>query len=227
MTGAALAAAFANSAAAQDAAAAVGMDLDAAGGDDGAGGIDAAAAAAAAAAAPIAPVAPAAGRGRGGGGRGGGPGRGRGGGGRGGRQAPQHQRRTVEEVLAELHAQVRCEELGGGDCDRGQELVWWLNFAVTCCCCEGRCLSYVALLLLCKQHTPSLIAAHTLPKHTYHPSSPPTQVEYCEEAYAPTRENLVKLLAAVDKRDKFRIFVRPVTEEQVRVCLGGCFVCRT
>jgi hypothetical protein len=41
------------------------------------------------------------------------------------------------------------------------------------------------------------------------------QVEYVEETHPPTRENLIKLLAAVDKRDRFRFFGKPVTEEQV------------
>lgn len=42
------------------------------------------------------------------------------------------------------------------------------------------------------------------------------QVEHVEETHPPTRENLIKLLAAVDKRDKYRFFVKPVTIEQVR-----------
>lgn len=46
-----------------------------------------------------------------------------------------------------------------------------------------------------------------------------SQVEYVEETHPPTRENLIKLLAAVDKRDKYRFFVKPVTEEQVWLLL--------
>jgi hypothetical protein len=44
-----------------------------------------------------------------------------------------------------------------------------------------------------------------------------SQVEHVEETHPPTRENLIKLLAAVDKRDKYRFFVKPVTADQVRL----------
>jgi hypothetical protein len=42
------------------------------------------------------------------------------------------------------------------------------------------------------------------------------QVEYVEETHPPNRETLLKLFAAVDKRDKYRLFKLPVTDEQVR-----------
>ena len=45
------------------------------------------------------------------------------------------------------------------------------------------------------------------------------QVEYVEETHPPNRELLNKLLAAVDKRDKYRFFGKPVTDEQVCVRL--------
>ena len=46
------------------------------------------------------------------------------------------------------------------------------------------------------------------------------QVEYVEETHPPTRESLNMLLAAVDKRDKYRFFGKPVTDEQVCVDRG-------
>jgi len=85
MTGADAAAAFARSAAAQDAAAAMDLDLDGVGGN--------AAAAAAAGGAAVPAAAPRAVPRAAGGGRAG--------------QRGQQPRRTVEQVLAELHAQVR------------------------------------------------------------------------------------------------------------------------
>jgi len=39
-----------------------------------------------------------------------------------------------------------------------------------------------------------------------------------EETHPPTRESLNMLLAAVDKRDKFRFFGKPVTDDQVGSC---------
>lgn len=199
MTGADAAAAFARSAAAQDAVAVLDMDLEGGGGGAGAAGGGAAAAAAAAPAA--ARPAPAAAAPRAAGGARGGA--------RGGAQQP---RRTVEQVLQELHTQVCCGRFEGGvrllvtlhvcaytdvmlHCStnamwQGKVIVWVIADVLSGC----------FIVVLC----------HVLPMYC------PCQVEYVEETHPPTRESLNMLLAAVDKRDKYRFFVKPVTDEQVR-----------
>jgi hypothetical protein len=56
-------------------------------------------------------------------------------------------------------------------------------------------------------------------------------VEYVEETHPPNKDTLIKLLAAVDKRDKFRLFGKPVTDEQVlhtqqaRMCFSHGSLC--